>query len=383
MDHIYFIGIFQALFASIFFFRRRDNSAASKTAGLLMIFLALPLAANMLKSFFPSSGIIPFMLMQFAPFAYGPLLYTYTRMSIEENPRIESVYLLHLVPSACIAIIILSGLRYNPPVSDTGVSTLRAVLFEKQIDLVWLIKFIFLNTSYVVYTLLIIRMLNRHKRNIADFFSNESSGINLLWLRMIALLFIFCNIVISLLVLITPFVTRSFTFKPGIFVDYGLTIFIFIFSLFSGRQREIYSDTAKSGRWKNITDEPDRRYGKSGLKDEDAAQYLSLIQSYIENDRPYLDSELTIDAISKSTGIKRHYITQILNESLGVNFNTYINNYRIRYVIEKMKDSECTEDSILALALDAGFNSKATFNRVFKNYTGLTPSGYRQEVMKI
>ncbi len=61
---------------------------------------------------------------------------------------------------------------------------------------------------------------------------------------------------------------------------------------------------------------------------------------------------------------------------LGKTFSEFLNEYRVNEVKEKLKTEDRSLQTILAIALDSGFNSKASFNRVFKKHTGLTPSEY-------
>ena len=101
--------------------------------------------------------------------------------------------------------------------------------------------------------------------------------------------------------------------------------------------------------------------------------------NYVENEQPYLNGSLTIEILSKETGIPKHYLTQIINEHLHKNFYNFINEYRVNKVIEMMKKDAEQSYTILALAFDAGFNSKSSFNTIFKKFTGKTPSQYRIE----
>jgi AraC-like DNA-binding protein len=130
-------------------------------------------------------------------------------------------------------------------------------------------------------------------------------------------------------------------------------------------------------------DEDDKKetekYSKSGLKENQAAAYLNRLISYVEDNKPYLNRDLSIHDLSLMTGIQRHHITQILNEKHRKNFFVFINEYRIKEVIARFSDPKYKHYTILAIAFDAGFNSKTTFNSIFKSQTGLTPSEYREK----
>uniref|UniRef100_UPI0025C5409B helix-turn-helix domain-containing protein n=1 Tax=Lacinutrix sp. TaxID=1937692 RepID=UPI0025C5409B len=65
------------------------------------------------------------------------------------------------------------------------------------------------------------------------------------------------------------------------------------------------------------------------------------------------------------------------------NFYSFINSYRVLEVQNRIKNLKYKDSKIMAIAFDSGFNSKTSFNRAFKNHTGITPSEYRQNVKKL
>ena len=87
--------------------------------------------------------------------------------------------------------------------------------------------------------------------------------------------------------------------------------------------------------------------------------------------------KLNLTSLSKAVGIAERSISEALNGHLNKNFYQFVNEYRIKDVQEKLMNPENTHLKILSLAFDAGFNSKATFNRLFKSYTGLTPKEFK------
>ena len=75
-----------------------------------------------------------------------------------------------------------------------------------------------------------------------------------------------------------------------------------------------------------------------------------------------------------------HLLSQVINEQLGVNFFNFVNQYRVEEFKERLADPSNRNFSLLGIAFDSGFNSKSTFNRIFRNTTGLTPSRYRESL---
>ena len=106
-----------------------------------------------------------------------------------------------------------------------------------------------------------------------------------------------------------------------------------------------------------------------------------MLTEYMRTEKPYLDCDLNIEVVSKKLGISRHYLTQVINQSLHKKFFTYINEYRIEEAKKMLADQNFRNYSIIRIAYDSGFNTKAGFNLTFKKLTGLTPSKYRNNFL--
>ena len=87
---------------------------------------------------------------------------------------------------------------------------------------------------------------------------------------------------------------------------------------------------------------------------------------------------LTINKLGRAISISPRDLSQIINESLGVDFVEYVNSYRVKEAKRYLTDTSNRNRSILDVLLDLGFNSKSVFNRVFKKHTGMTPSAFKK-----
>ncbi|MBS1525759.1 MAG: ABC transporter permease [Bacteroidetes bacterium] len=96
----------------------------------------------------------------------------------------------------------------------------------------------------------------------------------------------------------------------------------------------------------------------------------------------YLDAELTLNSLAKKLGIPIHELSKIINTGMRKNFNDFVNEFRIQDVARKMKDPAYDRVTLLGIAYDCGFNSKTTFHRVFKQFTGKSPAEYKSELQK-
>ncbi len=118
---------------------------------------------------------------------------------------------------------------------------------------------------------------------------------------------------------------------------------------------------------------------ESGLDSTKSKQYLERIEAYMNEKKPYLNGKLTIRQLSDQLGISGNHISQAINENLGVNFFDYVNAFRVEEVKQRINAPEFKHLSILGIAMDAGFNSKSSFNQIFKKSTGFTPSEFKHQ----
>ncbi|WP_281991670.1 helix-turn-helix domain-containing protein [Aquimarina aggregata] len=120
------------------------------------------------------------------------------------------------------------------------------------------------------------------------------------------------------------------------------------------------------------------RYHKSSLDQEQREDYMNKILAFMQERKPYLDTELTQRILSEQLNIATHHLSEVLNISFGKNFYNFINLYRVEEA-KRIISNDTENPTMLAVAYDAGFNSKASFNRVFKDITGVTPSTFKEQ----
>jgi AraC-like DNA-binding protein len=114
--------------------------------------------------------------------------------------------------------------------------------------------------------------------------------------------------------------------------------------------------------------------------DQKAKKHTKELVEYMQNEKVYLNSELRMQDIAVNLEIPAHILSYIINTILNQNFYDFINQYRIKEAKNRLNNLQYKNLTIVAIAYDCGFNSKATFNRLFKQYTGLTPSQFRNSI---
>lgn len=126
---------------------------------------------------------------------------------------------------------------------------------------------------------------------------------------------------------------------------------------------------------------PKKKYSKSNLTWEQTEKYLKILLNFMETEKPYTESNLTIKILSEKVSIPQRSLSQVINEKLNQNFLDFINRYRVEEAKKQLISKDNRHNSILDIAFYVGFNSKSTFNTVFKKYVKMTPSKYKKKNM--
>jgi AraC-like DNA-binding protein len=119
------------------------------------------------------------------------------------------------------------------------------------------------------------------------------------------------------------------------------------------------------------------KYERSSLTQEQAGKAEKLLVAVMENDKLYLDEELSLRTLSEKIGLPPAHVSQVLNDRLRKNFYDFVNGFRVEEAQRILRDPRRRDQKILGIAFDTGFASKVAFNRVFNKCTGMTPSEYK------
>lgn len=312
-------------------------------------------------------GIFPVM------FLTGPLLYLYVCSLTIEDFKLKPAHLLHLIPFLVI-IIHRSTIDAVSIVSTPDLIENPNYLYNK-------IYYTLLIISVFVYWLLGLRLILTHRKNIPMYFSNYSAKNTLTWLIFILSLFLVLFIA-SFAIFYVKNVLGLGMIRYST-LSFNLTVFTFIMVYFGINQSAIYTrkplQHEKQGQ-PTSTGNAGARYVGSALSEEQIGDLSKSIINYLKNDKPYLNPEYNLQMMAEDLHISKHKLSQVINSGQGKNFYKFINEFRLEEVKEKLSDPTYKHYSILGIAMECGFNSKTSFNRIFKEETGLTPSEYLQSI---
>ncbi len=367
MDRILLVGVIQSLFAGSIILFKRDRLKHESILGVWLIIIAVQLELEMLGYFWPDVRLFRFG-MSWLPMLQGPFILLYTRYLTSENPQLSKKDLLHFLPLLYGTILFFILHKYSsifrlPYAEMSGGS--RVILSS------YMVNSILINIIYIYFAL---RLIRRFKVGLEDRFSVSDARNSLIWLRFVQLISLLVPIfwVLSSLIYMGHI---KLPVDPRLPVNLFLTLLSFVLGYFGYRQGSIFPVGLSRSLEKVETS--DKAYERSGLSAEDEVALMNRIDLYVKDTKAYIDSDLTIYKLGKFLEVPHYHITQTINRVEGKNFYTYINEQRIAEVKLRLEDDRADRFTLLALALDCGFNSKTTFNTVFKKLEGKTPSQYK------
>lgn len=145
---------------------------------------------------------------------------------------------------------------------------------------------------------------------------------------------------------------------------------------FTSQTHTTPADTIEDIAYIEIRSEAGNTLDKHFPLEEWKEKVLQLVQTQ----KAYEDPELSLLILARQLQTNPSQLSKIINQGFGKNFNDFVNHYRVEAVKAKIAAGEHQLQTLLSLAYDCGFNSKATFNRAFQKHTGKSPSAYVQSL---
>ena len=220
----------------------------------------------------------------------------------------------------------------------------------------------------VVYVASIVRLLRAYSERIKATYSTIDQ-INLAWLRRRLAIYASIWVVGLATIAVVGFEGRAL----GLFMQ--IVAFLTALNIFATGYRALRQSEVVLGLPRP---RPGRRYERSSLTPENAALYRTRLLDSMERERSYSGSRAHPTQAGPGPGVPVAHLSRVINEQLGRNFFDFINRYRVEEAKRRLSGPAAGRDKLITVALDCGFNSLATFNRVFKELAGRTPSEYRR-----
>ena len=363
----------------------RENRLADKLLAILLLLLSVRVANWMLgfAGWYDSHDGHTTFMFYFSwsnNLAYGPLIWLYFRSLTNHKFRLIGNQWLHFLPFV-LSLIIQMVLFVDDIVINHWVSGkplpyfhgTRGHFAEFGLGIFDDILFIISYLSIIIYFLYTTMQFRKYYIYINHHFS-ETETISFKWLRNFLIAFL-CG----LMIWIGFYLFEAITQNPASYIQswYGhFTWGVIIYYLSIGG----FGTHPNFQLPLNFNPRQDKNNQK--IKAIEESPWEEKLKTHINQQKPYLNPQLTLTELAQQLNTSPAVISKTINSCFKQNFNDYINAHRVEDVKKRMIESEYQHLTLLGLAMESGFNSKATFNRAFKKHTQLSPTEYIKSQIK-
>lgn len=311
-------------------------------------------------------------LQLFYEISAGPLIYLYVRACTEKNFVMKPILWLHFLP---LVIYLIYHFPYFLQSGEEKYAFYYGYVMEfKNQGPIWISAVV--ACLALIYLVLSFRLIQQYKQHLTNEASNIDSTYHQ-WLLLFA-----SSVLLPIVgILAWVFVGANETTKT---ITLGF-IFLFIFSIYlvSLFKPEIFHTFPNQIIVKEEEEEKKQKYERSSLKEAKKEQFIEKLVKYMEAEKPYKKSDLVLSALAEQVEIPAHYLSQVINEKMECSFLDFVNSYRVDEAKRMLHNESFDNYTIMAVAYEAGFNSKTTFYAAFKKHAGMTPSAFKKNADKI
>lgn len=354
----------------------------ARTQGRAQLFLALPLFITAWQLFVYALNIsghiaaVPHLANTAFPFVFliGPAFYFHAQLTTHPASTLRPHHLLHVLP--CL-VVLLQTVPYYALDTATKIEYLRGgyspgLMAVSTTTLLHVLAHLSQLAAYLYATL---RLVRRREGELQHVTANSAVFHDLARLKTLTgALIVYLGLFVVTFVLLVQL--NAYRFEIDFVWLLTKSLFIHAFG-YLAISRPLTPQTQDPQYTEPQEDTNGQKYERSGLAAEQAAYYTDKLDRVMREKKPYLNSDLKLADLSQLVELSPNLLSQIINQYKGTRFNDFINAHRIEHAQSLLRESD-GKTTILHIALAAGFNNKATFNRLFKQHTQQTPSDYKK-----
>lgn len=374
MENILVLGIFESLVLAVLLLVKRNRGRSDRVLAAFFLVYAINITINYIEAYNRSHGFPwPAFILTTAPLIllHGPLIWLYVKSLTSPAFVWRPAFLLHLVPFLTMVLVNWFQLYTLPAAEKIAMVTSESYRHQPSFY-VWTLLIAFSNLGYLLWAMWLVR---RYQHRLTLFFSDDNV-IDLQWLKVLLVSSVFAYGVINGVFVINafwPFVNVMWmqlaTFAVG-------SVFVLFIGFFGHRQGNVFSQP-QVGQVMESLPEPEEMADPVPPSDE---LFIRRLLSHMDSEKPWIDPEITLSRLAEQLGTSPDYLSGIMNGRLNRNFFDFVNHYRVEEFKRRCCNPALGHLTLVGIAFDCGFNSKATFNRVFKKFTNYTPSAYKEKV---
>ncbi len=324
-------------------------------------------------------------ILFYTPFLHGlllgPLLYFYVKSITNFSFQFRKFDWLHFLPGIlyiiwCIVVVVVDKLIVKDYYLMNG---------EEDPDFQGWYQWI-QRLSIIIYLLLTIRYFNQYKLYASNEFSfADLAGFR--WLKNFLLAFCILTglpLIQELLRFFPSFRNLNYVGSWYYFLAFSLVVYYIAINGFNAvviplqklryDPEVLHEENGIDLRLQNHIAISESSIFKES--DKELLVWKEKIENAMLQDCLFEDSELTLTQLSKHLSSNSSFISKVINEGFGKNFNDFVNHFRVEALLSKLRSGDHFEQTLMGIAYDCGFNSKATFNRAFKKYTKMSPTDW-------
>ncbi len=355
---------------------QNNNVAANRVLSILILLISISLFGRVAvydREIFqqlPKLMLVPDIIL----FLYAPVFILYLRRLLWSAPlKLKSGIWLHFIPFlihiiAWIPLFLLDDPTFISLNTDLGLRPW--FMITGGVALVF-------NTIYWIYGWRLITIYRKTADNNYAYEENLSFLRTVMGLKALCLLIWLGSYVIGGLDMVVESDLERLTERSQdlLYIVFSLTVFCL--GYFAIREPEIFkmSPEVEAEPAVNIPQEVEA----DNPGTEEWEEIKGKLKELMEDQRPYLNPKLTLSALAEMVDTNVHTLSKVINDGFGVNFNDFVNTYRVEEFKSRVVQDEFKNHTFLSIALMSGFNSKTAFNRSFKKITKVTPREYLRE----
>jgi len=296
-----------------------------------------------------------------AALLFGPLLYLYFK-KVTLNYELKKIDLLHFLPTLILIVFLI-------PIYTLGSSEKMKIMLgiSEDYEIYSYVVFFSKLLSLIIYGVFIGKVFHmKHKEN-----NQNSNKLILRWKRNIYRL----HIVFVVTYLIYGISISGVFGQFPSFIYHSQVVAMCIMIVYVAYMSYVQPDVF-SNNFVSLKDSLFSKYERSGLTESLSNELKENLIKLLVEDKVYKENNLSLEKLSEKLNTTRHNTSQIINEHFEMNFFELINTFRIKEVINILKNNIYGSLHIIDIAYEVGYNNKVTFNKAFKKETSLTPSQF-------
>jgi AraC-like DNA-binding protein len=309
------------------------------------------------------------------PLLFGPFIYFYTQSVLSKGFSIGFKSWKHFLPFVILFFVTELFFLFQPlHVQERILSNMLQQHVPGSVSIVSTLIFV----QFLLYVIASLRLVSLYRKDAGQHFSNRRQ-MDISWLSSTIIFFL----LITLFTIVNGLLSQS-SLATYYLVGFNIVILAMLIFVIVILLKALHKP-----HFLSFSDSENEDYPKEPLAIQKSNQretgrgekegIIQIVLNYMQTEKPYLEPELTLDQLASRLSLKPRLLSQSINEILGQNFYDFINHYRIDEASRLLTNPKDKKITILEVLYEVGFNSKSSFNTLFKKYTGLTPTELKKK----